>query len=63
MTIKIESFRALGVQKIVEERGWGSTISIIPRFVAKVVHEFYANLSDNIAVPREPRFENVYVKG
>ena len=51
--MKLESFRVVRVQKIVDERGWGSTMSNIPRFVTKVVHEFYANLSDNIIVEGE----------
>ena len=38
------------MQKLIKDRGWESTISNIPRFVTKVVHEFYANLSDNIVV-------------
>ena len=48
---------------MIEDRGWGSTINNIPRYVTKVVHEFYANLSDNITVPGESQFEKVYVKG
>ena len=42
--MKLESFRAVGVGKIVSERGWGSTILNISRFVTKIVHKFYANL-------------------
>ena len=34
----------------------------IPRFVTKVVHEFYANLSDNIVIEREEKFEKVFVR-
>ena len=56
-TIKIESFRSLGVQKLIKDIGWVSTVSNIPRFVTKVVHEFYANLSDNIAVQGETQCE------
>ena len=48
--MKLDNFRATRVQKLVEDRGWGFTISNIPRFVTKVVDEFYANLSDNIVV-------------
>ena len=48
--IKLDNFRALGVQKLVEDRGWESTVSNTPRFVPKVVHEFYINRSDNINV-------------
>ena len=33
--MKLESFRAVGVQKIVDERGWESTMSNIPYFVTK----------------------------
>ena len=57
--MKLESFRAIRVQKIVDERGWGSTVSNIPRFVTKVVHEFYANLNDNIVIEGEEQFEKV----
>ena len=44
--MKLDSFRAVGVQKLVKDRGWESNITKIPRFVTKVVHEFYDNLSD-----------------
>ena len=49
-TMKLDSFRAVGVVKLVEDKGWGSTMSNIPCFATKVVHKFYANLSDNIVV-------------
>ena len=61
--MKLESFGAVGVEKIVCERGWESTVSNIPKFVTKVVHEFYANLSDNILVEGEDEFEKVFVRG
>ena len=51
--IKLDSFRALGVQKLVEDRSWESIVTNIPRFITKVVQEFYANLSDNIIVQGE----------
>ena len=35
----------------------------IPKFVTKVIHEFYANLSNNIVVKRESKFEKVFVRG
>ena len=31
--------------------------------MTKVVHEFYANLSDNIIVQGEPQFKKVFVRG
>ena len=43
--------------------GWGSAIFNIFQFVTKVVHEFYANLSDNIVVQGEDQFEKVVVRG
>ena len=61
--MKLDSFKAVGVQKIVEERGLGSTISNIPWFVTKVVHEFYVNLCDNMVVQGEDQFEKVFVRG
>ena len=61
--MKLESFRSVGVERIVCERGWEFTISNIPRFVTKVIHEYYANLSDNIVVEREDVYEKVFVKG
>ena len=51
--MKLESFWPLGVERIVCEKGWESIVSNIPRFVTKVIHEFYANLSDNIVVEGE----------
>ena len=38
-------------------------MSNIPRFVSKVIYEFYANLNDNVCVPGENEFEKVYVRG
>ena len=38
-------------------------MSNIPLFLTTVVHEFYANLSDNIAVEGEEQFEKVFVRG
>ena len=61
--IKLECFRVLGVHKLVEDKGWESTVSNIPRFITKVVHEFYTTLSDNILVQGEPQFERVFVRG
>ena len=61
--MKLESFRAMGVERIICERGWESTISNIPRFVSKVIHEFYANLSDEMLVEGEEQFEKVFVRG
>ena len=61
--MKLDSFRAVGVQKLVKDRGWESNITKIPRFVTKVVHEFYDNLSDNIVVQGEAQFEKLFVKG
>ena len=61
--IKLDSFRALGMQKLIKDRAQESTISNIPKFVTKVVQEFYANLSNNIVVEGEPQFEKVFVRG
>ena len=52
--IKLDNFRAVGVKKLVEDKSWESTITNTPRFVTKVVHEFCANLSDNIVVQGKP---------
>ena len=60
--MKLESFRGVGVEQIIVERGWESIVTNIHRFVTKVIHEFYANLSDNIVVKRENEFEKVIVK-
>ena len=61
--MKLDSFRALGVQKLMDDKSWKSTITNIPRFVTKVVHEFYANLSDNMVVQGDSQFEKVFVRG
>ena len=38
-------------------------MSNIPRFVTKVIHEFYANLSDKILIVGDDEFEKVFVQG
>ena len=63
MALKLESFRTIGIQKIIKERGWESTISIVTRFVAKVVHKFYANLNDNIVVPGKKNLKKFMLVG
>ena len=60
--MKLESFRAVGVERIVCERGWESTVSNIPRFVTKAIHEFYAKLNDNMLVEGEEHFEKVFIR-
>ena len=45
------------------KRGWESTVSNILRFVTKVIHKFYANLSDNMLVEGEDQFEKVFFWG
>ena len=59
--MKLESFRAVGVEKIVSERGSGSIVSNIPRFFTKLVHEFYANLSENIIVQGRINLKKMFV--
>ena len=61
--MKLESFSVVGVENVVCERGWESTVSNIPHFVTKVVNEFYENLSDNTLVEGEEKFEKVFVRG
>ena len=46
-----------------DERGWVPTISNVPRFVTKVMHEFYVNLSDNIVIEGNNQYEKVFVRG
>ena len=60
--MKLESFRVVEVERIVCEN-WESTVSNIPRFVTKVIHEFYANLSDEMLVEGEEQFEKSFVRG
>ena len=46
--MKLDSFKAIRVQEIVEARGWESTIINIPRFITKVVRELYAKQLKNM---------------
>ena len=59
--INMETFRTIGVQKIIEDREWIHTISDVKDFISSVIHEFYANLSENIDVAKSLKFEKVYV--
>ena len=52
----------MGVEQIMCERGWESTVSNNPRFVTKMSHEFYANLSDKIEIEGVDEFEKVVVR-
>ena len=38
-------------------------MSNILRFISMVAYEFYANLHENVSVPREKEFDKVYVRG
>ena len=61
--VEEETFRTIGVQKIIEDREWMHTVSDIKGFIRCVIHEFYANLSENINVAESLEFEKVYVCG
>ena len=59
----METFRTIGVQKIIKDREWIHTVSDVKGFIPTVVYEFYANLSENLNVAKSLLFEKVYVCG
>ena len=61
--IDLDTFRLLGVQKIKHDRKWLKTVSSIKGFVLRIVHEIYANLSDQVDNKGHSCIGKVYVKG
>ena len=51
------------MQKIVEDKEWIHTVANDKGFFPSVVHQFYANLSQNVDVAESLEFEKVYVRG
>ena len=47
----------------VHDRKWLKTVSCIKGFVPRIVHEFYANMSEDIETKRHPCYYKVYVRG
>ena len=48
-------------KKIIADREWIHIVSDVKGFIPNVVHEFYANLSENGDVAESLEFEKVYV--
>ena len=53
--IDLESFRTLGVSKIIVDIGWKQTICDVKEYVLRIVSEFYANLSEDVDSEGKPR--------
>ena len=63
MNINMETFRTIGVQKIIEDREWNHIVSNVKGFIPSVGHDFYDNLSKNVDVADSLEFKKVYVRG
>ena len=61
--INMETFRTIGVQKFIEDKKWIHTVFYVKGLIPSVVHEFYANLFENVDVANSLEFEKVYVYG
>ena len=60
--IDLESFRVLGVNKIIVNIGRRKTVCDVKEYVPRMLKEFYSNLSDDIDNVGKPTFQKVYVK-
>ena len=60
--IDLESFRVLGVSKIIVDIGWRQTVCDVKEYVPRIVREFYANFSDDIDNVGVPAFQKVFVR-
>ena len=61
--IDLESFRPLGVSKIIIDIGWRQTVCDVKEYVPSIVREFYANLSEDVDSEGKPEFQKVFVRG
>ena len=59
----METFRTIGVQKIIEDRKWIHTVFYVKGLIPSVVHEFYANLFENVNVAESLEFDKVHARG
>ena len=61
--MNLESFRILGVRKILVDNEWLKYVIEIEGYVPRVVKEFYANLSEHIDFLGKPTYRKVYFRG
>ena len=61
--MNIDSFRILGVGKVLVNNEWRKYVIEIKGYVSKVVREFYANLSEHMDILGKLTYKNVYVCG
>lgn len=61
--MKLESFRPLGIRKIIVDHKWDSTVTNIEEYVPRIMQEFYANLYENVDNKENVKYRKVYVRG
>ena len=61
--IDLDSFKCIGVLKVLKDREWMFTTTEISGFVPNMVYEFFANISENIDDFESLKYHKVYVRG
>ena len=58
----LESFRIIGVSKTIIDNGWKQIVCDVKEFVARIITEFFANLSEDFHCEGKPAFQQVFVR-
>ena len=58
----LESFRILGVSKIIVDNGRKQTVCDVKEYVPRIVKEFYTNLSEDVDCEGKSGFQKVFVR-
>ena len=61
--IHLNSFKTLGVSKIIVDIGWRQTVCDVKENVPRIIREFYANLSEDVDSEGKLEFQKVFVRG
>ncbi|PON56565.1 hypothetical protein TorRG33x02_296150 [Trema orientale] len=59
----LDSFKPLGIVKILKERKWLKTVSNVEGYVPRIVQEFYCNIREEMADPHSPFYHKIFLQG
>ncbi|PON49410.1 hypothetical protein TorRG33x02_317800 [Trema orientale] len=59
----LDSFKPLGIVKILKERKWLKTVSKVEGYVPRIIQEFYCNIQEEMANPESPFYHKIFLRG
>ncbi|PON83206.1 hypothetical protein TorRG33x02_210400 [Trema orientale] len=59
----LDSFKPLGIVKILKERKWLKTVSKVEGYVPRIIQEFYCNIREEMADPESLFYHKIFLRG